>query len=166
MFAGREVEATLKDGYRGDVDEYFGSLDQCATAIEFLRQHSNFKSAPKALALLEALLEVALREAASVVKEGFAKYAEPLDGNKVGDEIVLMKQSRIDELRLWIERLDNYKRLDYMADYVDKRSKVLADFMKKLIKNKRYDKEAHDKETITKQLLEVLMRVLAAERAL
>ena len=82
---GRDVEATLKDGYRGDVDEYLGCIDRCSKSIAYLKQHENFKSSPKAISHLETLIELGLREAANVAKEGFAKFAETLDVSKLAD---------------------------------------------------------------------------------
>ena len=76
-------------------------------------------------------------------------------------KLMLMRPKRIEELQHWIERLNAYGRDDYMPDYVEKRAKLLTDFMKKLIKLKRYEKDAK-----TVSLLSVVLDVLAAEKAL
>lgn len=75
--------------------------------------------------------------------------------------LVLMKAERVEELQRWIERLNLYGRDDYLQDYIDKRAKILTAFVNKLIKSKRYDKDAK-----TTELLQCTLRVFDAEKAL
>jgi exocyst complex protein 7 len=157
----RDVEQTLRDGFSGDIDQYLASVDRCAEAIQYLKEHREYKSAPKMLENLEALLARGVNEISEIVKRGFGNFPETLDPAKLSKPIVLMKQERIVELQRWIERLTAFGRDDYLRDYVDKRGKFLAEFLKKLIKLNRYDKDA---KTIA--LLDVVLDVLDAEKDL
>jgi len=159
--AAKEHEKTIRDGYSGDVDAYLHAVDKVADAIQKLKEHRDYKSAPKTLEHAEALLAVGVRQILDVVAAGFHKYPELLDPAKLAKPLVLMRRERIDELKRWIERLTAFGRDDYVADYVDKRGKFIAEFLKKLVKLNRYDKDA---KTIS--LLDVVIDVLDAEKEL